>query len=190
MIGAMAALAFSASDAASSATANMMAASPSLPVPPSFDNGSSLFLFNLFVMTATTFLGAMMVGKQSGRIWMQRFYDHPLHPVTLYRAITLFAGVGITLRCGAEAMFLWGWNPDDPITVARVSMAKRWIDPLAVGFGIMWMAIVVLGEPGIEHQLRKAPLPVDMWSRWPVMVRAFAIIILSFIAALAAVCLR
>ena len=67
--------------AASSVVANFIAEGPQTPVPPSFDNGASLYLFNLFVMTATTFLGAMMVGKQSSRIWMQRFHDHPLDPV-------------------------------------------------------------------------------------------------------------
>lgn len=177
-------------DAAGSLAAQSAARTPEALVPPSFDNGASLYLFNLFLMTATTFLGAMLVGKQGSRIWGQRIWDHPLHPVTLYRTITLCAGVGITLRCGAEAMFLWGWNPADVVTSARVSMAKRWIDPIAIGFGLMWMTIVILGEPGIEHQLRKAPLPVDMWSRWPVLVRAGAVIILSFVAALAAVCLR
>ncbi|MBT2242694.1 hypothetical protein JQK15_04010 [Sphingobium sp. BHU LFT2] len=177
-------------DAAGSLAAKSAARMPEAIVPPSFENGASLYMFNLFLMTATTFLGAMMVGKQGSRIWTQRLWDHPLHPVTLYRAITFFAGIGITLRCGAEAMFLWGWNPQDVVTTARVSMAKRWIDPIAIGFGLMWMSIVVLGEPGIEHQLRKAPLPVDMWSRWPVLVRALAVIILSFVAALAAVCLR
>ena len=29
------------------------------------------------------------------------------------------------------------------------------------------MALHILAEPMIEFQLRKAPLPVDMWSRWP-----------------------
>lgn len=177
-------------NAAGSLAAKSAARTPEALVPPSFDNEASLYLFNLFLMTATTFLGAMLVGKQGSRIWSQRFWDHPLHPVTLYRTITFCAGVGITLRCGAEAMFLWGWNPADVVTSARVSMAKRWIDPIAIGFGVMWMTIVILGEPGIEHQLRKAPLPVDMWSRWPVLVRAAAVIILSFVAALAAVCLR
>lgn len=176
--------------AAGSVVANYIAEGPETPVPPSFDNGESLFLFNLFIMTAATFLGAMMVGKQANRIWMQRYHDHPLDPVTLYRVITLLAGLGLTLRCGAEAMFLWGWNPTDVVTSARVSMAKRWIDPIAVGCGVSWLAIVVLAEPGIEHQLRKTPLPIDMWSRWPALVRAGVVIILSFVAALAAVCLR
>jgi hypothetical protein len=115
---------------------------------------------------------------------------HPKHPVTIYRVIVLFAATGLTLRCGAAAMELWGWNPDDPTTVARVMMAKRWIDPIALAFGMAWMGLAILGEPGVEHQLRKAPLPVDMWSRWPALVRAGAVVILSFTAALAAVCLR
>jgi hypothetical protein len=176
--------------AAQSVAARAVAEGPETSVPPSFNDGASLYLFNLFLMTATTFLGAMMVGKQASRIWSQRYYDHPLDPVTIYRAITLFAGIGITLRCGAEAMFLWGWSPHDIVTTARVSMAKRWLDPIAVGCGLMWMSLVVLGEPGLEHQLRKAPLPVDMWSRWPALARALLVIIFSFIAALAAVCLR
>jgi hypothetical protein len=176
--------------AAQSVAAEAVRAGPISFAPPSFNGDPSLFLFNLFIMTAATFLGAMMVGKQASRIWSSRLADHPLEPVTLYRGITLLAALGLTLRCGAAALELWGWNPDDPVTVARVVMAKRWIDPIAVGCGFLWMVIVILGEPGIEFQLRKAPMPIDMWSRWPVLVRAGAIVILSFVAALAAVCLR
>ncbi|PNQ02127.1 hypothetical protein [Sphingobium sp. SA916] len=177
-------------NAAQSVAAEAVRAGPGTIAPPSFNEDPSLFLFNLFIMTAATFLGAMMAGKQANRIWIQRLHDHPLDPVTLYRAIAMLAGLGLTLRCGAAAMELWGWNPHDPTTTARILMAKRWIDPIAVGCGFLWMAIVILGEPGIEHQLRKAPLPVDMWSRWPDLMRAGAIIVLSFVAAMAAVCLR
>lgn len=189
------------SAAANSLAAQSIAATPT-EMPASFNGEASLFLFNLFSMTAMTFLGAMMVGKQARRIWMQRFIDHPKHPVTIYRVILFFAAAGLSLRCGASAMELWGWNPDDPATTARVVMAKRWIDPIALGCGMIWMSLAVLGEPGVEHQLRKLPLPgeidavrkhmpkVDMWSRWPALVRASAVVILSFTAALAAVCLR
>ncbi|MDP1026402.1 hypothetical protein Q5H91_04190 [Sphingomonas sp. KR1UV-12] len=179
-----------ASDAANSLSAAMVENVTSSPAPPSFNNDPSLFLFNLFLMTAGTFLGAMMLGRQCSRIWAQRRYDHPLDPVSLYRLITLLAAGALTIRCGAEAMSLWGWNPDDPVTSARVMMAKRWLDPIALVLGFTWMAIALLGEPGIEHQLRKSPLPVDMWSRWPVLVRAGVVIILSFVAALVAVIFR
>lgn len=178
------------SDAANSLSAAMVANVTASPAPPSFNNDPSLFLWNLFLMTAGVFLGAMMVGRQSSRIWQQRRYDHALDPVTLYRLITLLAGVALTIRCGAEALSLWGWNPDDPVTSARVMMAKRWLDPISLACGFTWMAIVLLGEPGIEFQLRKSPLPVDMWSRWPVLARAGIVISLSFGASLVAVIFR
>ncbi len=177
-------------DAATSLAAKSVASGPPSMFPRAFNDDVSLFMFNLFGMTAMTFLGAMMAGKQARRIWMQRFTDHPKDPVTIYRAILFLAATGICLRCGAEALNLWGWNQDDPVTTARVIMAKRWIDPIALGCGIVWMTLAILGEPGLEHQLRKAPLPVDMWSRWPELLRAIIVVVLSFFAALAAVCLR
>ena len=48
----------------------------------------------------------------------------------------------------------------------------------------------MLAEPMIEHQLRKAPLPVDMWSRWPELRRPAAVLVVSLLMAAAAVGLR
>lgn len=187
--------------AAGSLTAQSIKASRTV-MPPSFNDATSLFVFNLFLLTAAFFLGAMMVGKQVQRIWLYRLVDHPLKPVTIYRTILFLAALGFTLRCGAGAMELWGWNPLDLATTARVLMAKRWLDPVAIVCGLLWMSFAILAEPGIEHQLRKPPLPgvvdplrppvpkVDMWSRWPALIRAAAVVVLSFTAALAAVCLR
>lgn len=188
-IALLAALGGQVADAANSLSASMVT-NTATPAPPSFNNDPSLFMWNLFLMTAGFFLGLMLVGRQGGIIWRQRRYDHPLDPVSLYRLITLLAGFALTIRCGAEALSLWGWNPQDPVISARTMMAKRWLDPIALTCGFIWMAIVLLGEPGIEHQLRKAPLPVDMWSRWPVLVRALLVIALSFAAAIVAVIFR
>lgn len=186
---ALVAVAAQAADAANSLSAAVVERVPS-SAPPSFNNDPGLFFWNIFLMTVGTFLGAMMVGRQSMRIWVQRFHDHPKDPVSLYRIVTLLAGGALTLRCGAEALSLWGWNPTDPVTTARALMAKRIIDPVSLMLGFAWMSIVLLGEPGIEHQLRKAPLPVDMWSRWPVLVRAALVVVLCFAAALVAVVFR
>lgn len=176
--------------AANSIVAKAVEAGRVTAVPFSFNDEIELFVFNLFLMTAATFLGAMMFDKQGRRIWMQRYYDHPKDPVTIYRLILLLAAGAMTPRCGAGALELLGWSPDDPTTTARVTMAKRWLDPIAICLGMIWMGLAILGKSGIEHQLRKAPLPVDMWSRWPALMRASAVVILSFTAALAAVCLR
>jgi len=188
--------------AANSLVAKSVVTGPVSEIPRGFNGDTTLFMFNLFAMTAAFFLGVMMVGKLARSIWLHRHVEHPKKPVQIYRAILLFAAAGFTLRCGSGAMVLWGWNPDDPITTARVVMAQRWLDPIALACGMIWMGLAILGEPGLEHQLRKPPLPgdddplrppvpkVDMWSRWPALVRAAAVVILSFAAALAAVCLR
>jgi hypothetical protein len=179
-----------ASDAVGKALPIKMVTQAGTAAPPSFAGDMTLYTFNLFIMTAMFFLSMMLAGRQAGRIWAQRDHDHILQPVSLYRLVTLFAALASTLRCGAEAMMLWGWNPADPIMTARVIMAKRWIDPVALLCGVTWMAIVMLGEPGVEHQLRKGPLAIDPWSRWPVLVRSMGVIALSLVAALAAVTLR
>ena len=75
-------------------------------------------------------------------------------------------------------------------SIQRVAELKRWLDPVSVGFGFTWMALHILAEPMLELQLRKAPLPVDMWSRWPQLRRPIAILVVSLLMATAAVGLR
>lgn len=176
-------------DAGKSLTAAVVEQAPTL-FQPSFNGSSTLFLSNLFLMTTGTFLGAMLVLRQAGRVWHHRRYDRLGDPVTLYRAITAFAGIALMIRCGAEALSLWGWRPGDPVTTARVMMAKRYLDPVALAFGFGWMTIVIVGEPGIEGQLRDVPLPDDRWSGRPAMLRAVIIIVLCFGASLVGVLLR
>ena len=178
---------------ASTATANYvgqaMAASPML-APPSLADNPGLLAWNLFVMTAAACLGTMMAGKQVRRIWANRVYDHPTDPVSLYRIIVFLAGCAVATRGGAEAVSLWSWSSGNAQTIERVMEIKRWLDPVSVGCGFLWMALHVLAEPMLEHQLRKAPLPVDMWSRWPQLRRPVYVLIVSLLMAAAAVGLR
>jgi hypothetical protein len=188
--------------AANSLVAQSVQADPTAAMPRSFNGDTTLFMFNLFLLTAAFFLGSMMVGKQARRLWLHRLVDHPRKPVSIYRFILFLAALGFTLRCGSGALELWGWNPLDPATTARVVMAKRWLDPIAIFCGMLWMALAILAEPGNEHQLNKKPIPgddgpvrpgvpkVDMWSQWPVLMRAALVLVLCFCASLAAVCLR
>ncbi|WP_239017838.1 hypothetical protein [Sphingomonas aracearum] len=158
--------------------------------PPSLADNPGLLAWNLFVMTAAVCLGMMMAGKQVRRIWRAREIDHPTHPVSIYRFIVLLAGCGFALRGGAEAMSLWSWSSGDTATVVRIAELKRWLDPIAVACGFAWMTLHTLAEPMLEHQLRKAPLPVDMWSRWPQLRRPVLILVVSLLMATAAVGLR
>lgn len=158
--------------------------------PPSLADNPGLLAWNLFVMTAAMCLGLMMAGKQARRIWAAKSIDHPTDPVSVYRIIVLLAGCAVASRGAAEAVSLWSWSSGDAGTIERVALLKRWLDPLSVGCGFLWMALHILAEPMLEFQLRKAPLPVDMWSRWPQLRRPIAILVVSLLMATAAVGLR
>ena len=158
--------------------------------PPSLADNPGLLAWNLFVMTAASCLGLMMAGRQGRRLWAARNIDHPLDPVSVYRTIIFLAGCAIASRGGAEAVSLWSWSSGDAVTIERIAELKRWLDPLSIACGFTWMALHMLAEPMIEHQLRKAPLPVDMWSRWPELRRPAAVLVVSLLMAAAAVGLR
>ena len=166
------------------------AANAAAIAPPSLANNPALLAWNLFVMTAAASLGLMMAGKQGRRIWARRGIDHPTDPVSVYRAIVFLAGCAVASRGFAEAVSLWSWSSGDPATVEHVAQLKRWLDPLSVGCGFVWMALHVLAEPMLEFQLRKVPIPVDMWSRWPELRRPATVLLVSLLMAAAAVGLR
>jgi hypothetical protein len=132
----------------------------------------------------------MMAGRQARRLWAARNIDHPTDPVSVYRFIVFLAGCAVASRGGAEAISLLSWSSGDAATIQRISELKRWLDPLSVACGFVWMALHILAEPRIEHQLRKAPLPVDMWSRWPQLRRPALVLVVSLLMAAAAVGLR
>ena len=168
--------------AGASLAARMVRASGSA-LPTSFGGDGQLFGLNLFLMTAFMCLGLMLAGSMARAIVAHRRVDRPRHPVTIWRAAWLLAGGATFLRCGAEAMNLWAWNPADPVTTARVLMAKRWIDPVALVLAGGWMVLVILANSAMEEQLRKQPFPVNMWASLPSLRRPAAVVLLSLVAA-------
>lgn len=109
--------------------------------PPSLANNPGLLAWNLFVMTAAACLGLMMAGKQAQRLWAMRCIDHPTDPVSIYRIMILLAGCAVASRGFAEAVSLWSWSSGDVGTVTRVAQVKRWLYPLSVGCGFIWIAL-------------------------------------------------
>lgn len=158
--------------------------------PASFDNNSALYAWNLFLMTAAVGIGLLMLGLQLRLIWRDRLCEHPLNPLTLWRIMQALAGASFGLRGGAEAAHLWAWSSGDLPTIVSVIEAKRWIDPVSVACVLAWFAMAVLARPGIETQLKKRPIPVDMWSRWPALRKPVTMIGLALGMAVAAVALR
>lgn len=175
---------------AATSTAARMVRSAASAMPTSFNNDGRLFGLNLFLMTAFMCLGLTMAGRMAHAVWVNRAVDRPRHPVTIWRLAWLCAGGAAFLRCGAEAMNLWAWSPNDVVTTARVLMAKRWIDPAALILAGGWMVLVLLSNEAMEQQLRKRPYPINMWARLPSLRRPLAIVLLSLVAAVGVACTR
>ena len=160
-----------------------MVATVASGMPTSFNGDGGLFGVNLFLMTAFMCLGAMMAGRMARAVWLNRETDRWSHPVTVWRVAWLLAGLAAFLRCGTEAMNLWAWNPADVRTTARVLMAKRWIDPIALLLAAGWMGLVLLSDAGMTAQLSRQPYPVPFWASVPSLKRPLAIMLVSLIAA-------
>lgn len=183
-------IAIAAEAVANSSTARAVVASINSPTPAAFADNQALYAFNLFLMTAAAAIGLLMVGLQVNLIRRDHSFEHPLNPVTLWRIMQLLAGAALALRGGAEGFYLWAWSSADLQTIVVAVRAKRWIDPLSVACVFAWFGMAILARPGIEGQLKKRPLPIDMWSRWPALRKPATMIGLAFGMAVAAVAFR
>lgn len=132
--------------------------------PYSFNGNGWLFALNLWLMTAVAALMAGLVKWQIKDAWRHRDVDRFGSAAFIYRSIGILVGCGITLRCAAEAIKLWGWSPDRPDATFWALQVKPFVDPISLLFGVCGMALFALGLPGMMMQLRrKPPLPL----RWP-----------------------
>ena len=163
---------------------------PMTIAPPSFNGMGWLVVVNLAMMTIATLIGVMVIVKLAGDWWRHRRQDTWMSPAAIYRFLGVMFALGITLRCGAEALSLWGWNPQDPLATAMYLTAKRMVDPVAVTFGVTGLMVYILSEPGMIEQQRKEPFPVDMWLAWPMVKRMLWLGGLTFIAAVGVVSTR
>lgn len=174
----------------SSFAAQAVAEGPQTLAPPSFNGMGWLVVTNLAVMTIATLIGFMVIVKLVGDWVKHRRQDVWRSPACIYRLLGILFAFGITLRCGAEAVCLWGWNPHDPVATGVYLTAKRMIDPIAVGCGISALITYILSEPGMIEQQRKEPFPVNMWLAWPMVKRMLRLGLLTFVAAIGVVSTR
>lgn len=173
-----------------SLAAQAVASGPGTVAPPSFDGHGWLVALNMGAMTFAFVAGLMVIGALIADGRKRRRQDRGWGPARLFRITGLLFAGGITLRCGAEALSLWGWNPLEPTATATFLLTKRLIDPFAAAFGVAGLGLYVMSLPGMFTQLRKEPLPLRMWQAWPVVQRMLAVGGLCFVAAVGVVSTR
>lgn len=171
-----------------SLAAQAVAHGPATVAPPSFNGHGWLVALNLAAMTAATLIALWMIFELAGRLRRTNAADGPL--VRWLRVMMLLFSAGICLRCGAEALSLWGWDPTDPADTGWYLTAKRFIDPIAVACGVTGLGLFVLVEASVTQQLRKKPWPERLRTRLPMLWRPLCILVSSMVAAVAVVSLR
>lgn len=174
----------------SSFAARMVADGPATLAPPSFEGMGWLVALNMAIMTFAFLGGTMVVAKLVGDWVRHRRQDTPRSPAAIYRLIGILFAAGITVRCGAEALALWGWDARDPAATAFYLTLKRFLDPVAVLFGLSGLMVYLCSEPGMIEQQRKEPFPIDMWLAWPMVKRMLKLAALTLAATIAVVSLR
>lgn len=173
-----------------SLSAQAVATGPMTAAPPSFDGHGWLVVVNLAFFTAVAIIGAMFACEQVRHLWRNRHRDTVKHPVTIWRLMGLLLFTAAALRCGAAAAMLWKWNPQDPGGTGWVLTMQRFVDPIALTFGVAAMAIFVLSARGVVDQLRREPPAKAMWLSVPQLRRPAYIALLSLIAAIGVVSTR
>lgn len=132
--------------------------------PYSFAGKSWLFALNLWMMSAGAALMARLVLWQLKDGWRHRHVDVFGSPAFIFRTIGVLIGCGITLRCGAEAVKLWGWDPGDAQGTIWALRVKPYVDPFSLLLGFGGMALFALSLPGMMMLIRRTP-PLPL--KWP-----------------------
>lgn len=175
---------------ASNLATRAIEALPDTAAPPSFDGHGWLFLLNLWLMSAATLLMLRLLMWQAQDWWRWRRVDGLRSPAAVYRAIGMVVATAIMIRCGAEALVLWAWNPQDAVTTAWAQTAKRLMDPWAVTFGLSGVALFAAALPSMLTQLRRTPYPVPFLPARKHLAKPVLIIACTFVAAIGLVVTR
>jgi hypothetical protein len=167
-----------------SLAARAVANSPSVAAPASFNGQEWLIALNLWAQTAAFLIAAMVIVKLVSDWLRHRHRDAPgISPARVWRINGLLFAIGITLRCGAGALVLWGWNPAEAEKTGDFLFIQRLVDPIAIAFGVSGLIVFVLSLPGMLQQLRQEPITLDIWEAWPIVRRMIAVGVLCFVAA-------
>lgn len=170
--------------------ARAVAEGPMTIAPPSFDGHGWLVVINLAWFTAGFVLFTMLAFSTARDLWKCRALDRLNHPVTILRIAMVMLGVAGSMRFGAEAATLWGWNPLDPTTTGTLLVIKRMIDPVAATIGLGGIALLYLSKGSMQEQLRKRPFPVRLWASLPMLKRPALIVALALVASAGVVMTR
>jgi hypothetical protein len=159
-------------------------------IPTSFDGKRWLLAINMWGMIAGAYIAAAMMIAEGWQIWCCRKFDRWNHPITAQRVTVVLASMAAFIRCAGAALSLLGWDPRDPTTGAVILGLQRYFDPLAVMCLFGWLTMRILTREAVNHQLRRQPLPINLWATAPQLVKPASVIFLASVMAFGVVFFR
>lgn len=129
--------------------------------PPGFDGHPLLYLITLFSMLLTVLLALEWLWRIT---WA--FFERPFplkHPASVHRIIFWSLMIGLLIRIGPDVWLLMRW----PTLTVHGREQIQQIDGLLDATSFVWMSaawlIARLGDPIMQYQLEKQPLPIHLW---------------------------
>jgi hypothetical protein len=129
--------------------------------PPGFTGHPLLYLLTLFSMMLTVLLALEWLWRIG---WALVERPRPLkHPSTVLRMVFVFLLVGLLFRIGPDAWLLMRWAQTTPAGRLQLEHFDSMLDTTSfVWMSLAWLA-ARLGDPFVQFQLEKRPIPVHLW---------------------------
>ena len=138
--------------------------------PASVQANPTILMLSIFGL-----LGGTMLALET--LWRvaQRAKDEPhpfRHPVTADRLMDGLRALALLLFIGPDAVLFMAWPDVAPNTRHLLSLTNRICDFLAVApLAAAWM-LGIYGQPTVDYQLRREPIPLHLWLTWQQLRRS------------------
>ena len=119
-------------------------------------------------------LGALLSLETVWRMGSELIED-PLprwYPVTVQRVRMLMSALAVALYIGPDAVVFMAWPDVQPQTRYLMALSNRVLDGVAVWLFVAGSVLGKYSARTIDHQLRREPLPNDLWLAIPDLRRA------------------
>jgi hypothetical protein len=152
------------------------------PYPPAFDGSQAFYMFGLFGLMWVSLLALEWTWRV---IWS--FVERPLplrHPVTAARCVILLMLATSLMRGGPDTILYMRWPEMSPGARAAWAQINVAFDGWAfVPFTMAWL-LDRLAIAVIIFQLKREPLPTDLWPTWSTLRQpakiGFGVFVLAF----------
>jgi hypothetical protein len=133
-------------------------------VPPSLVGVQLLYLAVLWSLLMITLLALEWLWRTAWGLIEDR--QAIKHPVTAVRVGTIFLLVSVLMRIGPDVVLFASWPDLSPAWRYWISVFDKQLETVSFfPFSLAWLCSH-LGGPMVLYQLRRDPIPLNLWPTW------------------------